>query len=105
MRKAAKRTATPATPAPTTAFVEDEFEDRKATAEEVRAHAEALRRHAAAVGVTDIRVDSSGTVLVRSDQPGLRQVFDLSDLISRDVGCYVHVIPDDGPVDYGSEPL
>lgn len=101
MRKAAKRTAAP----PPTRPVEDEFEDRKATAEEVRAHAEALRRHAAAVGVTNIRVDSSGTVLVRSDRPGLRQVFDLSDLISPDVGCYVHVIPDDGPVDYGSEPL
>lgn len=101
MRKAAKGPAAP----PTIPVVEDEFEDRKATAEEVRAHAEALRRHAAAVGVTDIRVDRSGTVLVRSDHPGLRQVFDLSDLISRDVGCYVHVVPDDGPVDYGSEPL
>ena len=83
----------------------DEFEDRKATVEEVRAHADALRRYAAAVGVTNIRVDSSGTVLVRSDHPGLRQVLDLSDLISEEVGCYVHVIPDDGPVDYGSEPL
>ena len=85
--------------------MDDEFEDRKATEAEVRAHADALRRYAAEVGVTNIRVDSSGTVLVYSDHPGLRQVFDLSDLISEEVGCYVHVIPDDGPVDYGSAPL
>jgi hypothetical protein len=58
MRKAEKSSPTPASPPP----VDDEFEDRKATAAEVRAHAEALRRHAAAVGVTNIRVDSSGTV-------------------------------------------
>lgn len=105
MRKAAKRTATPATPAPTMAFVEDEFEDRKATASEIRAHADALRTHAEKAGVTDLRLFEDGTMVVHSEGPGYREVFDFSFLASESVGYYVHVITDDAPGAVGADPL
>ena len=83
----------------------DEFEDRKATAEEVRAHADALRRHAVAVGVTDLRLFDDGTVVIHSESEGYREAFDFSFLASESVGCYVHVITDDAPGAIGATPL
>lgn len=85
--------------------MDDEFEDRKATAEEVRAHADALRVHAQTAGVTDLRLFEDGTMVVRSDGPGYREAFNFSFLASESVGCYVHVITDDAPGAVGADPL
>lgn len=83
----------------------DEFEDRKATAAEVRAHADALQAHAATVGVTNLRLHENGTLVVHCDQPGYTQVLRLSHLAEEAVGCYVHIITDDVPGARGAVPL
>lgn len=71
--------------------------DRKASADDVRAHVEELRQLAAEVGVTDVRLRDNGSVVVHSDEPGYRQVIELTKRLSPIVGCYVHVITDDVP--------
>lgn len=79
--------------------------DRKAAAAEVRAHAERLRQLADEVGVSNVRMRASGTVVVHSDALGYRQVVDLSRRISEVVGCYVHVITDDVPAAADARPV
>lgn len=71
--------------------------DRKASVEEVRKHADALRALAAELGVAPVGVREDGTVVVHADQPGYRQVLDVSARASELVGAYVHVITDDVP--------
>lgn len=71
--------------------------DRKASASEVRTHAEEVRRLAKEVGVSEPRLRTDGTVVVRSEQPGYRDVVVLSQRLTDLVGCYVHVITDDVP--------
>lgn len=95
----------PQASAPGAYAMDDEFEDRKATAAEVRAHADALRVHAATAGVTDLRLFNDGTVVVHSEGPGYREAFNFSFLASESVGCYVHVITDDAPGANGAAPL
>jgi hypothetical protein len=79
--------------------------ERKASAAEVRAHADAVRQLAADVGVTDLRLRSNGSVVVHSDEPGYRQVTELSQRVGVVVGCYVHVITDDVPGAADAQPL
>lgn len=71
--------------------------DRKATAEEVRAHARALRGLAARSGLETPRLRDDGTVVVRSPEPGYRTVLEFAGLAASEVGAYVHVITDDVP--------
>lgn len=71
--------------------------DRKATADEVRAHAPALRRLGQRLGVMPVCVREDGTVTVHAADAGYRQALEVSTLASEIVGAYVHVITDDVP--------
>lgn len=71
--------------------------DRKASASEVLTHAEQVRRLAKEVGVSEPRLRPDGTLVVHSEQPGYREVVELSRRLTDLVGCYVHVITDDVP--------
>lgn len=79
--------------------------DRRASADEVRANADALKNAARDVGVTDVGVLDDGTLVVHSDDEGLRQVIDLVGRARQIVGGYVHVITDDVPAAEGARPL
>lgn len=79
--------------------------DRRASADEVRAHADALKNAAHEAGLTDVRILDDGTLVVHSDDEGLRQVIDLVGRARRIVDSYVHVITDDVPAAEGAHPL
>lgn len=79
--------------------------DRKATADEVRAHRAAIREFAARNRLTEPRIRGDGTIVVRREDPGYRAVLDLSGFASSIVGTYVHVITDDAPSASGAHPL
>ena len=71
--------------------------DRKANADEVRAHASAIQEAAGRLGLDQVRLRADGTVVVHSAEPGYRSVIRLSASASQAVGTYVHVITDDVP--------
>jgi hypothetical protein len=79
--------------------------DRRASADEVRANADALKRVARDVGVTDVRILDDGTLVVHSDDDGLREVIALVGRARAIVGSYVHVITDDVPAAAGARAL
>jgi hypothetical protein len=71
--------------------------DRKATADEVRAHAQTLRDLAARSGLETPRLRDDGTIVVGSSEPGYRRVLEFAGQAATVVGAYVHVITDDAP--------
>lgn len=71
--------------------------DRKATADEVRAHAAALLQLATHSGLGEPRVRDDGTLVVHTSEPGYRAVLDFAAQAAAQVGTYVHVITDDAP--------
>lgn len=71
--------------------------DRKATADEVRAHAAALRQLAERSSLGEPRVRDDGTLVVHTDEPGYRAVLEFAAQAAAEVGTYVHVITDDAP--------
>lgn len=71
--------------------------DRKATADEVRAHAQTLRGLAARSGLEAPRLRDDGTIVVRNSEPGYRRVLEFAGQAATEVGAYVHVITDDAP--------
>lgn len=79
--------------------------DRRASADEVRANADALKSAARDVGVSDVGILDDGTLVVHSDDDGLRQVIDLVGRARQIVGSYVHVITDDVPAAEGASRL
>lgn len=79
--------------------------DRGASAEEVRVHADALKRAAREVGVSDVRILDDGTLVVHSEDQGVREVIALVGRARPIVGWYVHVITDDVPAAEGALPL
>ncbi len=79
--------------------------DRRASAEQVRASAQDIKRAAAEVGVSDVRLHDDGTLVVHSEDPGLREVLALVKRARQLVGVYVHVITDEVPAAKGAQPL
>lgn len=79
--------------------------DRKATAEEVRAHAPALRRLAADSGLGTPKLRDDGTLVVHCAEPGYREVLKFAARAAAQVGTYVHVIADDAPAARGTSQL
>lgn len=71
--------------------------DRKATAQQVRAHAATLRQLAEQSGLGVPRLRDDGTLVVHSSEPGYRSVLAFAALAAAHVGTYVHVITDDAP--------
>jgi len=69
--------------------------NRKATADEVRAHAAALRQLAEHSALGRPRVRDDGTLVVHSSEPGYRAVLEFAAQAAAQVGTYVHVITDD----------
>jgi hypothetical protein len=87
------------------AMADTTITDRRASADEVRANADALKNAARDVGVTDVRILADGTLVVHSDDEGLRQVIALVARARGIVGSYVHVITDDVPAAEGARSL
>lgn len=79
--------------------------ERRAAADEVRAHADAVRQAAHECGATDVRLLDDGTLVVRSDDLGYRHVIALVGRAREIVGGYVHVITDDVPAAADARPL
>lgn len=71
------------------------MQDRSATRDEVIAHREQLRRLAREVGLTEPRVDVTGTIIAHSDAPGYGLIKQFATAASRLVGAWVNVITDD----------
>jgi hypothetical protein len=71
--------------------------DRKATADEVRAHAAALRQLAEHSALGEPRLREDGTLVMHTTEPGYRAVPEFAAQAAAQVGTYVHVITDDAP--------
>ncbi len=79
--------------------------DRRATPDEVRSHADILKRAAHEIGLSDIRILEDGTLVVHSDDEGLREVIALVSRGREITGTYLHVITDDVRAAQGARPL
>ncbi len=79
--------------------------DRKARADEVRAHAPAVRRLAAGLELSAVRVRDDGALVIHAEEPGYHTANQLSAAASAVVGAYVHVITDDVPGARSALPL
>ncbi|MHB8294731.1 MAG: hypothetical protein ACYDH5_08950 [Acidimicrobiales bacterium] len=71
--------------------------ERTATSAEVLGVADRLRRLAATEGLSDARVDATGTVIVHSDAAGYGPLRRFASAASSTVGVWVNVITDDVP--------
>lgn len=71
--------------------------DRVATRAEVLAQRAQIRRLATEHGLTDLRIDPVGTVIVHSDTPGYRALRRFATDASALIGAWVNVIVDEAP--------
>lgn len=71
--------------------------DRVATRAEVLAQRVELRRLATERGLTDVRIDPVGTVVVHSESPGYRMLRLFATDAAAVVGAWVNVIVDEVP--------
>jgi hypothetical protein len=72
--------------------------DEAASAELLRANRQMLLHTASDADLTNLKIDSDGTLIVHSTRPGYVQVFDFAARIEKELGAYVRVITDDAPV-------
>ena len=80
--------------------------ERTATRDEVLPFRRALRKLAAEHGLTEARIDTTGTVIVHSEQPGYGPLRRFATDASAQVGLWVNVITDDVPAAKGhADPL
>jgi hypothetical protein len=80
--------------------------DRLASRAEVLEHRERLADLARANGLTEVRADAAGVVIVHSEAPGYASVRRFAAAASSVVGAWVNVVTDDVPAARTSaEPL
>lgn len=75
----------------------DAQSSESASTELIRANRDWLRRAAGAVGLTNLRVDTDGTIVVHSDRPGYGEVIDFAADATDELGYTVFVVTDDSP--------
>lgn len=85
--------------------VADTTVDARASADQVRRHADAIRAAAHDLGLSDVRMLDTGTVVIHSEDEGYHDVIELGLVLDEIVGTYVHIITDDVPAAEGARPL